>query len=68
MEMRCWHKERIKFEGFGRSVLKICIKYILKKQVAVHMCGFNDIRRGNYFGEEPIGRAKVEGRVGKLKN
>ena len=32
------------------------------------MCGFDGIRRGNYIGREPIGRAKVEVRVGKLKN
>ena len=32
------------------------------------MCGFDGIQRGNYFGEEPIGRAEVELRVGKLKN
>ena len=32
------------------------------------MCGFDRIRRGNYFGEEPIGRADVEVRVGKLEN
>ena len=32
------------------------------------MCGFDKIRRGNYFGGEPTGRAKVEVRVGKLKN
>ena len=32
------------------------------------MCGFNGIRRGNYFGEEPIGRAELKVRVGKLKN
>ena len=24
------------------------------------MCGFDGIRRGNYFGGEPIGRAEVE--------
>ena len=29
------------------------------------MCGFGEVRRGNYFGEEPI---KVEVRVGKLMN
>ena len=34
----------------------------------VHMCSFDGIRRGNYFGEEPIIRAGVEVRVGKLKN
>ena len=32
------------------------------------MCGFRGIRRGNYFVGEPIGRAEVEVRVGKLKN
>ena len=32
------------------------------------MCGFDGIRRGNYFGRESIGRAEVEVRVGKLKN
>ena len=32
------------------------------------MCGFDGIWRGNYFGREPIGRAEVEVRVGKLKN
>ena len=32
------------------------------------MCGFDGIRRGNYFGGESIGRAEVEVRVGKLKN
>ena len=32
------------------------------------MCGFDGVRRGNYFGGESIGRAEVEVRVGKLKN
>ena len=40
----------------------------IQGQVAVHMCGFDGIRRGNYFGKEPTGRAEVEMRVGKLKN
>ena len=39
-----------------------------EEEVAVHMCSFHEIRRGNYFGEEPIGRAEVEVRLGKLKN
>ena len=39
-----------------------------QEQVAAHMCGFDGIRRGNYFGGEPVGRAEVEVRVGKLKN
>ena len=32
------------------------------------MYGFDGIRRRNYFGGEPIGRAEVEVREGKLKN
>ena len=32
------------------------------------MCGFDGIQRGNYFRGEPIGRAEVELKVGKLKN
>ena len=39
-----------------------------QEKIAVHMCGFDGIRRGNYFGGEPIGRAEVEMREGKLKN
>ena len=36
--------------------------------VAVHMCGFDGVRRGSYFGGEPIRKTKVEVRVGRLKN
>ena len=32
------------------------------------MCGLNRIQRYNYFRGEPIRRAEVEVRVGKLKN
>ena len=32
------------------------------------MYDFDRIRRGNYFGGEPIERAEIEVRVGKLKN
>ena len=40
-----------------------------QEEVAVHMCGFDWIRRGNYFRGEPIRRVEeVEVRVGKLKN
>ena len=39
-----------------------------QEQVAVHICGFDWIRRGNYFCVVPIGRAEVDVRVGKLKN
>ena len=39
-----------------------------REQVAVQMCSFDGIRRGNYLGVETIRRAEVEVRVGKLKN
>ena len=39
-----------------------------QEQVAVHMCGFDEIWRGNYFLGKPVGKAEIEVRVGKLKN
>ena len=39
-----------------------------QEQVAAHICGFDKVRRGNYFGGKPVGRAEVEVRMGKLKN
>ena len=32
------------------------------------MCGFDGVRRGNYFRREPIRRTEIEVRVGKIKN
>ena len=37
-----------------------------QEKVAVNMCDFDGIWRGNYFSRGPIGRAEVEVRVGKL--
>ena len=34
----------------------------------MHMCDFDEVRRGNYFGGEPIKRTDFEVRVGMLKN
>ena len=39
-----------------------------QEEVAIPMCGFDGIRRVNYFGGELMGRAEVEVIVGKLKN
>ena len=68
-------------DGNGRlaqgenEVIKIWREYFedlynidTRKQVAVHICGFDMIWRGNYFGGDPIERTEVEVRVGKLKN
>ena len=58
-------------EDLVRKILKQYLEDLYsidtQEQVAVHMCGFDGIRRGNYFGGEPIGKAEVEVRVGKLK-
>ena len=39
-----------------------------QEEVAFQMCDFDGVRRGNYFGGEPIRRTGVEVRVGKFKN
>ena len=39
-----------------------------QEQVTVHMCGFNGVQKGNYFGGELVRRTKVEVRVGNLRN
>ena len=39
-----------------------------EEEVTIHMCGFDGVQRGNYFGGEPIRGTEVEVRVGKLKD
>ena len=39
-----------------------------QEEVGVHMCGYDGVRRENYFGGEPIRKIEVEERVEKLKN
>ena len=39
-----------------------------QEEVVVHMCGCDGLWKSNYFGGEPIGRAEVQVRFGKLKN
>ena len=39
-----------------------------QEEVAVHMCGFDGVRRGNHFRGEPIRKPEVEDRVKKLKH
>ena len=68
-----------KMESFSRvavgTVRKIWKEYFedlynidTGEEVAVHKCGFDGIRRGNYFRGEPIERVEVNVRVAKLKN
>ena len=39
-----------------------------QEEIRVHMCGYDGVRRGNYFGGEPMRKIEVEERVKKLKN
>ena len=39
-----------------------------QEEVVVHICGFDGILRGNYFGGEPFGRVDIEVRLDNLKN
>ena len=38
-----------------------------QEQAAVHICGFDGIWRGNYFGGEPLRRIEIEISVRKPK-
>ena len=38
------------------------------EEVAVNMCSFDGVRKGNYLGGEPIRKMEVEVRMEKLKN
>ena len=55
-----------------RRIWKRYFDYLYNKDtqehVAVHMCGFDGVWRGNHFGGDPIVRTEVEVRVGKLRN
>ena len=32
-----------------------------QEQVAIHVCGFDGVQRGNYFRREPIRRIEIDG-------
>ena len=79
-ERKVENYNRIK-DGNGRLVLEAAeLRMIWKEyyedlynidtqeEVAVHMCGFDEVVRSNYFEGEPIRRTEIEVRVGKFKN
>ena len=39
-----------------------------QEEVALHMCGFYGVKKGNFFRRELIRRTEVKARVRKLKN
>ena len=67
------NSNRIK-DGYGRLALEeVEVRRIWEeyfedlRNLHTHMCGFDRIRRGNYFGEEPIRRTEVEVRMKMLQ-
>ena len=46
-----WHFERLRCEGFGKN--KDLYNVDTQKDIGIHMCGYDGVRRGNYFGGEP---------------
>ena len=65
------NSNQIKEEAEVQRVSKEYYEYLYnidtQEKVAVHMCGFGGVQRGNYFGGELIRRMEVEVRVGKFK-
>ena len=50
-----------------KEYFKDLYKIDTQEQVAVNMCSFDGVQRGNYFGGEPITRTEEEVKVRKLK-
>ena len=63
-----WHRGRMKCERSGKEYYEDLYNIDTQEEVAVHICGFDGIQTGNYFRGEPIGKAEVKVRLGKLKN
>ena len=61
-------QEEDEVQRIWREYFKDLYNIDTQEQVAVHICGFDRIRIGNYFEGEPTERVEVEVRVGKLKN
>ena len=52
-----------------RRIWKKCLYNVdTQKEVGVHMCGYDGVRRGYYFGGESIRKTEVDERVKRLKN
>ena len=59
-----WHSKRLRCEGFKKkNHLKDFYNVDTQEGVGVHMCGNDGVRRGNYFGGEPIRKIEVEERT-----
>ena len=59
MVKRCRMKDEVQkvWKGVSEDLYNICAQ----QQVSVHMCGFDGVQRGNYFGGEPITRSEGVG-------
>ena len=68
MKTGSWHRGEDGARNIWNEYFEDLYNIDTQEEIAVHMCGFDGIQRGNYFGKEPIRRTEVEVRVGKLKN
>ena len=51
-----------------KKYLKDLYNVETQEEVGVHMCSYDRVRRGNYYGGEPIRKIEVEERIKRLKN
>ena len=72
MEVR-WNVEDISGTGKieARRIWKTCFEDLYnidtQEQLAVHICGFDEVRTASYLGGEPTRRTEIEVKVEKLK-
>ena len=59
MKMGGWHRGRTKRKKLWKVVFEDLYNKDTQEEGAVHMCGFDGIRRDNCFGGEKIGRAEL---------
>ena len=55
-----WYWKRPEVQRIWKEYYEDLYNIDTQEQVAVHMFGFDGVRRGNYFGREPIRKTEVE--------
>ena len=60
MEMGGWHRERIKYKGFGRNILKIFIIQILRDRLQSTCVALMGIGEATTLKESQLGEQKLK--------
>ena len=58
----------MKYEAIWKDYFENLYNIDTQEKVAVHMCGFDGIQRGNYFIGEPIKITEQEVRMEKMQS